>query len=93
MEMSSTPTFAPGCRLHPTQEVMLVPEGTLKLTGPSRDILLRVDGKRTVTEIADELLKGYPETDTDEIRNDILDLLARLEQRGVLRITQLPTPQ
>jgi pyrroloquinoline quinone biosynthesis protein D len=47
MDKDSIPALAHGCRLHPTQDVLLVPEGTLQLAGPTRDVLARVDGTRT----------------------------------------------
>jgi pyrroloquinoline quinone biosynthesis protein D len=85
MDMNSIPGLAPGCRLHPTQDVLLVPEGTLKLSGPTRDILTRLDGTRSVTAIVDDLLQGYSDANDDEVRRDVLGLLERLEQRGVVR--------
>lgn len=85
MDMNSEPALAPGCRLHPTQDVLLVPEGTLNLSGPARDILIRLDGSRNVAAIADDLLKTYSDADETEVRKDVLDLLNRLQQRGVVR--------
>jgi pyrroloquinoline quinone biosynthesis protein D len=85
MDMDSIPAFAHGCRLHPTQDVLLVPEGTLQLAGPSRDVLARVDGKHTVTAIVDELMLEYEGADATEVRADVLQLLSSLEQRGVVR--------
>ena len=85
MDMNSIPGLAPGCRLHPTQDVLLIPEGTLKLNGPTRDILTRLDGRRSVTAIVDDLLQGYSDANDDEVRRDVLGLLERLEQRGVVR--------
>jgi len=85
MDMNSIPGLAPGCRLHPTQDVLLIPEGTLKLNGPTRDILTRLDGRRSVTAIVDDLLQGYSGANDDEVRRDVLGLLERLEQRGVVR--------
>jgi pyrroloquinoline quinone biosynthesis protein D len=85
MDMDSIPALAHGCRLHPTQDVLLVPEGTLQLSGPTRDVLTRVDGTRSVTAIVDELLLEYEGADAAEVRTDVLALLASLEQRGVIR--------
>jgi pyrroloquinoline quinone biosynthesis protein D len=85
MDMGSIPAFAPGCRLHPTQDVLLVPEGTLELGGPSRDVLTRIDGKNSVATIVDELLQEYEGADEPEVRSHVLALLTTLEQRGVVR--------
>jgi pyrroloquinoline quinone biosynthesis protein D len=85
MEMSDIPRLAPGCRLHPSEPVLLVPEGTLNLAGPARDILALVDGKRTVTAVVDHLLVQYSGAPVEEMNNDVLSLLNRMEQRGVVR--------
>ena len=86
MDLHATPRLAPGCRLHPTEAVMLIPEGTLKLQGPARDILAQLDGKQSVAAIVDELLKQYEGVDKDDIQQDVLSLLERMEQRGVVRV-------
>jgi pyrroloquinoline quinone biosynthesis protein D len=85
MDLNSIPALAHGCRLHPTQDVLLVPEGTLQLAGPTRDVLTRVDGTRSVAAIVDELLLEYEGADAAEVRADVLALLTSLEQRGVVR--------
>jgi pyrroloquinoline quinone biosynthesis protein D len=85
MDMNSIPIMARGCRLHPTQDVLLMPEGTLELNGPSRDVLARVDGSRDLTAIVQDLLKEYEGADEAEIRTDVHALLEDLTKRGVLR--------
>ncbi|QHS52012.1 pyrroloquinoline quinone biosynthesis peptide chaperone PqqD [Edaphobacter sp. 12200R-103] len=85
MELNSIPRLAPGCRLHPTDGVLLIPEGTLNLTGPSREILAMLDGKRTISDVVAALVQQYEGVDEREIGDDVLSLLNRLEQRGVLR--------
>jgi pyrroloquinoline quinone biosynthesis protein D len=86
MDLHATPRLAPGCRLHPTEAVMLIPEGTLKLQGPARDILAQLDGKQSVAAIVDELVKQYEGVEKDDIQQDVLSLLERMEQRGVVRV-------
>ena len=86
MELTATPRLAPGCRLHPTEAVLLIPEGALNLQGPAREILSHLDGKQSVAAIVDELHKQYTGVDTDTLRQDVLRLLERMEQRGVVRI-------
>jgi pyrroloquinoline quinone biosynthesis protein D len=85
MDMNSIPIVVRGCRLHPTQDVLLMPEGTLELNGPSRDVLARVDGIRNVAGIVQELLEEYEGAEEAEIRADVLALLQDLKDRGVLR--------
>lgn len=86
MDLNATPRLAPGCRLHPTEAVLLIPEGTLNLRGPARDILSHLDGRQSIAAIVDELLKQYSSVDSDDMRQDVLSLLERLEQRGVVRV-------
>jgi pyrroloquinoline quinone biosynthesis protein D len=78
--------MSPGCRLHPTQDVLLIPEGTLRLSGPSRDVLTRIDGQRDVNAIVEDLLLEFADANPDEVRRDVLTLLDRLEQRGVIKV-------
>ena len=85
MDMNSIPILARGCRLHPTQDVLLMPEGTLELNGSSRDVLARVDGIRDVAAIVQDLLHEYEGAPEAEIRADVLSLLQDLKQRGVLK--------
>jgi len=85
MDMNSIPMVVRGCRLHPTQDVLLMPEGTLELNGPSRDVLARVDGNRDVAAIVRDLAQEYEGAEESEISTDVLVLLQDLMQRGVLR--------
>ena len=85
MEMSSVPRLAAGCRLHATADILLVPEGTLNLSGPAREILARIDGKRTVDAIVEDLLLQFEGANADEVRQDVLGMLDRMRQRGVIR--------
>jgi pyrroloquinoline quinone biosynthesis protein D len=85
MDLNAIPQFAPGCRLHPQQEMLLVPEGVLNLEGPARDILSLIDGKRSVSGIIEGLSAIYADADRADIQNDVLDLLSRLQQRGLIQ--------
>lgn len=85
MDMNSIPMMVPGCRLHSTQDVLLVPEGTLELSGPSRDVLARIDGKRNVAAIVQELLQEYEGAQEPEVHCDVLALLENLKGRGIVR--------
>jgi len=86
MDLNATPRLAPGCRLHSTEAVLLIPEGALNLQGPAREILAHLDGKRTVAAITEELIQQYSGVDSDDIRQDVLGLLERMVQRGVVRV-------
>ena len=85
MDMKSILIVERGCRLHPTRDVLLMPEGALELNGTSRDVLARVDGTREVAAIVRELLEEYEGAEEAEVSADVLDLLENLKKRGVLR--------
>lgn len=79
--------LAPGCRLSAggaPEELLLIPEGALRLKGPARAILELCDGKRTVPEIVQELKGRYPPEDAARIETEAVALLSRLRDRGVL---------
>jgi hypothetical protein len=86
MELTATPRLSSGCRLHPTEAMLLIPEGALKLTGPARDILLEVNGSQTVAAIIEKLLTQYPGASAADIGRDVQALLDRMQQRGVVRL-------
>lgn len=85
MDLNAAPRLAPGCRLHPTEPLLLIPEGALNLQGPAREILAQLDGKQSVSAIVDEFRKQYPDVDGEQLQQDVLGLLQRMEQRGVVR--------
>lgn len=85
MEMSSVPRLAAGCRLHATDDLVLIPEGTLDLSGPAREIMARIDGKRTVNAIVDDLLLQFEGATANEVQQDVLGMLNRMQQRGVIQ--------
>ena len=86
MDLNATPRLAPGCRLHPTEALLLIPEGALNLQGPAREILLHLDGKQSVAAIINELRTQYSDVGGDDMQQDVLSLLERMEQRGVVRV-------
>ena len=86
MNLNATPRLAPGCRLHPTEALLLIPEGALNLQGPAREILLHLDGKQSVAAIINELRTQYSDVGGDDMQQDVLSLLERMEQRGVVRV-------
>jgi pyrroloquinoline quinone biosynthesis protein D len=85
--IETVPRLAPGCRLGSgpgQQDMLLVPEGALRLKGPARMIVERCDGQRTVGTIIDELRRLFPSEDGAKIEADVVDLLTRLRDRGVI---------
>ncbi len=80
---NSIPQLAPGCRLSPAQDLLLVPEGAIRLQGPARRILECCDGRRTVREIVTVLQQQYT-SDAARIADDTAGFLERLHARRVV---------
>ncbi len=79
--------LAPGCRLNAVggpEDLLLIPEGALRLKGPARTIVELCNGKHTLPEIVEELKRRYPSDDTVRVETEAMTLLSRLRDRGVL---------
>lgn len=79
--------LAPGCRLNAAgspEDLLLIPEGALRLKGPARSIVELCDGQRTLSEIVAELQRHYSSAQPARIETEAVALLARLRERGVL---------
>ena len=88
-ERKDIPRLAPGCRLNPaggTEDLLLIPEGALRLKGPARAIVELCDGQRTLAEIFTELQRAFPTAQPARIETEAVALLARLRDRGVLEV-------
>ncbi len=87
MERNRVPRLAPGCRLNAAggpEDLLLIPEGALRLKGPARTIVELCDGERTLADIVEELQRHYPSAQPARIETEAVALLARLRERGVL---------
>jgi pyrroloquinoline quinone biosynthesis protein D len=79
--------LAPGCRLNDPsgpEELLLIPEGALRLKGPGRAIVELCDGERSSGGIIEELKRRYPDEDGTRIEAEVVAFLTRLRDRGVL---------
>lgn len=84
----SVPRLAPGCRLNGAggqEDLLLIPEGALRLKGPARAIIELCDGERALRQIVEELTRRYPSDDAARIKTEVMALLAHLRDRGVLQ--------
>jgi coenzyme PQQ biosynthesis protein PqqD len=84
----SVPRLAPGCRLNAAggpEDLLLIPEGALRLKGPARAIIELCDGERALRQIVEELTRRYPSDDAARIKTEVMALLAHLRDRGVLQ--------
>jgi pyrroloquinoline quinone biosynthesis protein D len=87
MERNRVPRLAPGCRLNAaggSEDLLLIPEGALRLKGPARTIVELCNGERTLADILEELQRHYPSAQPARIETEAEALLARLRDRGVL---------
>ena len=80
--------LAPGCRLNDPcgspEDLLLIPEGALRLKGPGRAIVELCDGERSLGKIIEELKRRYPDEDGTRIEAEVIAFLTRLRDRGVL---------
>ena len=84
------PKLRPGCRLSESAQqgdILLIPEGVLKLVGPGRKIIQHCDGVRTIAEIVRALQAQYPAVDPARIESEVNTFLERLHQKGVLDVS------
>ena len=84
---SQTPQFRRGFRLQWEEaqncHVMLYPEGMARLNGSAAEILLLVDGKRTLGEIIAELNARFP--GVPDLGNDVTEFFGQAyEQKWIL---------
>ena len=83
------PRLAPGHRLGNAAsqpDVLLVPEGALRLKGPARMILESCDGCRTVEHIVVALSAKFPGESPARIESEVMALLTGLHDRGAIEI-------
>ena len=83
----SVPRLAPGCRLNEAgkeEDLLLIPEGALRLKGPGRAIVELCDGVRALRQIVEELNRRYPSGDAQRIESEVFAFLGRLRDRGVI---------
>lgn len=85
----SVPRLALGCRFGIGQgktDLLLFPEGALRMNQSSRQIVQRCDGKRSIAEIVADLQRSFPSEDVDRLQQDVLQLLSRMHAKGVIEI-------
>jgi len=84
---SGRPKLIRNCRLteSPAQGDMLVmPEGAIRLRGTGKEIIALCDGVRTVSDIVAALRTKYSTKDPAELEKETLDFLETLKNKRVL---------
>lgn len=91
--LKQTPALAKSVRLRTDQitsePVLLYPEGLMELNETAHAIVSRCDGIRTVDEIVAEISAEY-ETETAELKEDVLLCLESLRAKGLIDCPPLP---
>jgi pyrroloquinoline quinone biosynthesis protein D len=85
LQESSQPRFAAGCRwgAQGENQVILFPEGMIRVQGTGLDILELCDGQRTVQEIVGVLSRRY-DADPAKIRADVHQFLEALRHKRIV---------
>jgi pyrroloquinoline quinone biosynthesis protein D len=83
---SSQPRLAPGCRwgTQGEQQVVLFPEGMIRVQGTGHDILELCNGQRTLQEIVTTLVERYGATDPVKITEDVSSFLDALQRKRIV---------
>ena len=66
------------------KDMLLMPEGVIRLKGTGCDIVSLCNGERTFSEILTELEARYPATSREEISSEAIHFLETLREKRVL---------
>ncbi|KYF88265.1 hypothetical protein BE18_50915, partial [Sorangium cellulosum] len=66
------------------REILLYPERGLALNPVAAAVAARLDGARTVAEIAAEIAASFASTPPDAVERDVIAFLEELAARGLL---------
>jgi len=84
---TSQPKLRPGCRMRESAgegDMLLIPEGALRLAGTGRKIVERCDGEHTLDDIIRELKAEYPLVEPARIETEVTSFLTRLHQKRII---------
>ena len=66
------------------RDMLLYPERGLSLNAVAAEVARRLDGARTVAEIAEEVAAAFGEARAKEVERDVVGFLAQLAERGLI---------
>lgn len=83
---TSQPRLARGCRwgMQGEQQVILFPEGMIRVQDTGRRILELCDGQRAVREIVATLSERYNKADPAIVREDVSSFLEALQRKRIV---------
>ena len=86
-ELTATPRLALAARLNDKNQQprqLLLANGSMRISGPSLEIVQLCDGRHAVQQIADKLCTLYPKAEPQRVTDDLLNYLALLhDQRAI----------
>jgi pyrroloquinoline quinone biosynthesis protein D len=85
--LSATPRLAPGVRISDKNQQprqLLMAKNSLRLSGPSLEIVQLCDGKHTVQQIAGQLQARYAKAEPDRVTADLLNYLELLHNQNAI---------
>jgi hypothetical protein len=86
-DLTATPRLAPGARLndkHQQPRQLLLASGSMRISGPSLEIVQLCDGQHTVRQIADKLHALYSKAEPQRVTEDLLGYLELLKNQGAV---------
>jgi hypothetical protein len=86
-ELTATPRLAPGVRLNEKSQLprmLLTPKQSLRLQGPSLEVIQLCDGHHTVQQIAEQLHSLYPKAERHRVTDDLLGYLSLLHSQQAI---------
>lgn len=89
LDLSATPRLAPGVHLNDKNQhprLLLLPKGSLRLQGPSLEIVRWCDGKHTVQQIAEKLQSMYGKAPPERVTADLLSYLTLLHNQNAIEL-------
>jgi len=84
---TARPKLIRNCRLSESQaqgDMLVMPEGAIRLKGTSTEIVALCDGVRSVEDILIILKAKYPAKDPAELETETMDFLETLRNKRVL---------
>ena len=86
-ELTATPRLAPGVRLNDKNQLprqLLLSNGSMRISGPSLEIVQLCDGKHTAQQIAEKLHALYSKAEAQRVTDDLLGYLELLKNQGAV---------
>ena len=86
----SLPRLAPDCRINDKKEnprLLIKGDKSLRLLGPSLEIVERCDGRHTVQQIVSDLQLLYSKAEPQRVEQDVLSYLSLLATQSYIEIT------